>query len=151
LPRVEEAVDCAPAQKAGGEDRNRAGTETILLVEDEPQLRELTQSVLAARGYSVVEAKNPEEAERIAEQYGAKIHLLLTDVIMPGISGRELAKRLSAKSPSMRVLYMSGYTYNVIAQGGTLERGVAFLQKPFTPRVLVEKVREVLDAVVPTR
>jgi two-component system, cell cycle sensor histidine kinase and response regulator CckA len=151
LPRVEEAVESLSAQKVGGQDRNRTGRETILLVEDEPQLRELTQSVLAARGYSVVEAKNPEEAEQLAEEYGAKIHLLLTDVIMPGISGRELAKRLSGKNPAMRVLYMSGYTYNVIAQGGTLERGVAFLQKPFTPRMLVEKVREVLDAVVPAR
>jgi FixJ family two-component response regulator len=98
-----------------------------------------------------VEAKNSAEAEQLAEKYGAKIHLLLTDVIMPGISGRELAKRLSAQRPALRVLYMSGYTYNVIAQGGTLERGVAFLQKPFTPRVLVEKVREVLDAGVPAR
>jgi two-component system cell cycle sensor histidine kinase/response regulator CckA len=151
LPRVEEAVESLPIKKVGGEDRNRAGTETILLVEDEPQLRELTQSVLAARGYSVVEAKNPAEAAQLAEEYGTKIHLLLTDVIMPGISGRELAKRLSGKNPAMRVLYMSGYTYNVIAQGGTLERGVAFLQKPFTPRMLVEKVREVLDAVVPAR
>jgi FixJ family two-component response regulator len=98
-----------------------------------------------------VEAKNSAEAEQLAEKYRAKIHLLLTDVIMPGISGRELAKRLSAQRPALRVLYMSGYTYNVIAQGGTLERGVAFLQKPFTPRVLVEKVREVLDAGVPAR
>jgi FixJ family two-component response regulator len=77
--------------------------------------------------------------------------LLLTDVIMPGLSGRELAKRILARHSSMRVLYMSGYTYNVIAQGGTLERGVSFLQKPFTPGGLVEKVREVLDAVVPAR
>ena len=122
-----------------------------MLVEDEPQLRELTRDVLTARGYSVVEAKNPEEAERLAAEYGARIQLLLTDVIMPGISGRELAKKLSARNPGMRVLYMSGYTYNVIAQNGTLERGVAFLQKPFTPGVLVEKVREVLDAVMPAR
>jgi two-component system, cell cycle sensor histidine kinase and response regulator CckA len=106
LPRVEEAVESLSAQKVGGQDRNRTARETILLVEDEPQLRELTQSVLAARGYSVVEAKNPEEAEQLAEEYGAKIHLLLTDVIMPGISGRELAKRLSGKNPAMRVLYM---------------------------------------------
>jgi len=151
LPRVEEAVESLPVEKSGEGDRKRTGTETILLVEDEPQLRELTRSVLQARGYEVVEAKNSAEAEQLAEKYGAKIHLLLTDVIMPGISGRELAKRLSAQRPALRVLYMSGYTYNVIAQGGTLERGVAFLQKPFTPRVLVEKVREVLDAGVPAR
>jgi PAS domain S-box-containing protein len=149
LPRVDEPADAPAAKKTLAADR--AGTETILLVEDEPQLRELTRMALAARGYSVVEAVNPDEAERLAEKYGAKIHLLLTDVIMPGISGRELAKRLSARQPAMRILYMSGYTYNVIAQGGTLERGVAFLQKPFTPSGLVEKVREVLDAAVPAR
>jgi CheY-like chemotaxis protein len=150
LPRVEEAAESLLTAKNDGADRT-AGTETILLVEDEAQLRELTRTVLTARGYSVVEAANPEEAERLAAEYGSKIQLLLTDVIMPGISGRELAKRLAARNPAMRVLYMSGYTYNVIAQGGTLERGVAFLQKPFTPGVLVEKVREVLDAVVQGR
>ena len=149
LPRVDGPAETVPTTKATAADR--AGTETILLVEDEPQLRDLTRTVLAERGYSVVEALNADEAERLAEKYGAKIHLLLTDVIMPGISGRELAKRLSARHPAMRVLYMSGYTYNVIAQGGTLERGVAFLQKPFTPSALIEKVREVLDAVVPAR
>jgi DNA-binding NtrC family response regulator len=120
-------------------------------VEDEPDLRELTRTVLAAKGYTVVEAQNAEEAERLADSNGTKIHLLLTDVIMPGISGRELAKRILGRNPAVRVLYMSGYTYNVIAQGGTLERGVAFLQKPFAPSALVEKVREVLDAVVPAR
>jgi PAS domain S-box-containing protein len=146
LPRVDEAVEVPSAAKGSGTER--AGSETILLVEDEPQLRELTRTVLASRGYSVVEAGSADEAERLAEKYGTTIHLLLTDVIMPGISGRELAKRLSARHPAMRVLYMSGYTYNVIAQGGTLERGVAFLQKPFTPGVLIDKVGEVLGAVV---
>jgi PAS domain S-box-containing protein len=149
LPRVDEPVEALPAKRAALPDRT--GTETILLVEDEPDLRELTRMALASRGYSVVEAVSPEEAERLAEQYGSKIHLLLTDVMMPGISGRELAKRLSARQPALRVLYMSGYTYNVIAQGGTLERGVAFLQKPFTPSGLIEKVREVLDAGVAAR
>ncbi len=149
LPRVDEPAEALTTKKAPSADC--AGTETILLVEDEPQLRELTRMALASRGYSVVEAVNPDEAEHLAEKYGAKIHLLLTDVIMPGISGRELAKRLSARHPALRILYMSGYTYNVIAQGGTLERGVAFLQKPFTPSALIEKVREVLDAGVPAR
>jgi PAS domain S-box-containing protein len=151
LPRVDEAVEALPVAKATPQERVKMGTETVLLVEDEPDLRELTRTVLAAKGYTVVEARNAEEAERLAESNGAKIHLLLTDVIMPGISGRELAKRILARQPSMRVLYMSGYTYNVIAQGGTLERGVSFLQKPFTPSALVEKVRDVLDAVVPAR
>jgi PAS domain S-box-containing protein len=149
LPRVDEAAEILLTTK--GSPADRAGTETILLVEDEPQVRELTRTVLAARGYTMVEAANPEDAETLAEKHGAKVHLLLTDVIMPGISGRELAKRLSARHPAMRVLYMSGYTYNVIAEGGTLERGVAFLQKPFTPSALIEKVREVLDTLVPAQ
>jgi PAS domain S-box-containing protein len=156
LPRVEEAVELTQDAKltTPAPLRERANKETILLVEDEPELRELTRTVLAARGYKVIEGVNAEEAERLAnENYsnGTKIHLLLTDVIMPGISGRELAKRVLARQPSMRVLYMSGYTYNVIAQNGTLERGMAFLQKPFSPSGLVEKVREVLDMAVPAR
>jgi PAS domain S-box-containing protein len=151
LPRVDEAVEALPVAKPTPQERVKMGTETVLLVEDEPDLRELTRTVLAAKGYTVVEARNAEEAERLAESNGAKIHLLLTDVIMPGISGRELARRILARQPSTRVLYMSGYTYNVIAQGGTLERGVSFLQKPFTPSALVEKVRDVLDAVLPAR
>jgi PAS domain S-box-containing protein len=151
LPLVNEAVEALPTAKTAPERRVRNGSETILLVEDEPDLRELTKTVLSAKGYTVVEAQNAEEAERLANSSGTKIHLLLTDVIMPGISGRELAKRILARNAAVRVLYMSGYTYNVIAQGGTLERGVAFLQKPFAPSVLVEKVREVLDAVVPAR
>jgi PAS domain S-box-containing protein len=155
LPRVEEAVETAVAAKPVEKVPAKAlsGRETILLVEDEPELRELTRTVLAERGYNVIEAMSAEGAERLASDRrdGAKIHLLLTDVIMPGVSGRELAKRVLARQPSVRVLYMSGYTYNVIAENGTLERGVAFLQKPFTPSALVEKVREVLDMVVSGR
>src|SRR5579862_4182736 len=156
LPRVEEAVESGaarPAKSTSEPARELSGHETILLVEDEPELRELTRTVLAERGYNVIEAMSAEGAERLATQEsgGSKIHLLLTDVIMPGVSGRELAKRVLARQPSVRVLYMSGYTYNVIAENGTLERGVAFLQKPFTPSGLVEKVREVLDMVVSGR
>jgi PAS domain S-box-containing protein len=149
FPRVDEAVEALPAAKAA--PQVRVGTETVLLVEDEPLLLELTRTVLVARGYTVVEARNAEEAELLAKRLGTKIQLLLTDVIMPGLSGRELAKRLVAANAGMRVLYMSGYTNNVIAQNGTLERGVAFLQKPFTPSALAEKVREVLDAVLVAR
>jgi two-component system cell cycle sensor histidine kinase/response regulator CckA len=164
LPRVEEAVESGAGAAGAGAAAGKAaepakessalsGRETILLVEDEPELRELTRNVLAARGYNVIEAMSAEGAERLASDSsgGGKIHLLLTDVIMPGVSGRELAKRVTARQPSVRVLYMSGYTYNVIAENGTLERGVAFLQKPFTPSALVEKVREVLDMVVSGR
>src|SRR2546427_249390 len=142
LPRVTDAVQAPPEMPAS---TNHKGHETILLVEDEADVRELTQMVLSERGYKVIEAHSPAEAERLAGSNGAEIHLLLTDVVMPGISGRELAKRLTARFPHLRVMFMSGYTYNVIAQNGTLEEGISFLQKPFTPQLLKEKVREALD------
>src|SRR5713101_7637385 len=147
LPRVDEPAEVLPS----GERPlvKQTGSETILLVEDQPQVRELAHMVLTGKGYSVMVAATPEEAERACEQRDCEIHLLLTDVIMPGASGRELAKRLALRQPNMRVLYISGYTFNVIAQGGLLEDGVAFLQKPFTPSTLAEKVREVLDRAVP--
>jgi PAS domain S-box-containing protein len=145
LPRVTDAIPASAAPAITTSSVARKGHETILLVEDEPDLRELTQMVLSERGYTVIGAPSPAEAERLAENNGAEIHLLLTDVVMPGISGRELAKRLTGRFPNLRVMYMSGYTYNVIAQDGTLEEGISFLQKPFTPLALTEKVREALD------
>jgi len=149
LPRVKDAVQAPAAEMPASTARK--GHETILLVEDEPDVRELTQMVLTERGYRVIEALTPEDAERLAGNNGAEIHLLLTDVVMPGMSGRELAKRLTGRYPHLRVLYMSGYTYNVIAQDGTLEEGISFLQKPFTPQVLTQKVRESLDRPVPVK
>jgi PAS domain S-box-containing protein len=149
LPRVKDAVQ-TPAAETPVSTACK-GHETILLVEDEPDVRELTQMVLTERGYRVIEALTPEDAERLAGNNGAEIHLLLTDVVMPGMSGRELAKRLTGRYPNLRVLYMSGYTYNVIAQDGTLEEGISFLQKPFTPQVLTQKVRESLDRPVPVK
>ncbi len=150
LPRVKDAVQASPAAEAPA-STTRKGRETILLVEDEPAVRALTRTVLSERGYKVIEALTPEDAERLAGNNGAEIHLLLTDVVMPGMSGHALAKRLTARYPHLRVLYMSGYTYNVIAQDGTLEEGISFLQKPFTPQVLAQKVREVLDHPVPVK
>jgi PAS domain S-box-containing protein len=144
LPRVMDALPSSTATEMPP-CTARKGRETILLVEDEPAVRELIQMVLSERGYTVLEALAPEDAERLAGSNGAEIQLLLTDVVMPGISGRDLAKRLTARHPHLRVLYMSGYTFNVIAQDGTLEEGISFLQKPFTPQVLTEKVREALD------
>jgi PAS domain S-box-containing protein len=144
LPRVKDAVQAHPSP-ATFASATRKGHETILLVEDEPDVRELTQMVLSERGYTVIEAPTPADAERVAGSNGTEIHLLLTDVVMPGISGGELAKRLTERFPNLRVLYMSGYTHNLFAQDGTLEEGISFLQKPFTPQVLVEKVREALD------
>jgi len=147
LPRVEEQVESKAEAKET--PAARAGTETILLVEDEEAVRELASMILSAKGYSVVEARSSKEAEQIGAQRSGEIHLLLTDIIMPGTSGRELARRMMARHPRMRVLYMSGYTDNVLAQDGVLEQGVSFLQKPFTPADLAQKVREVLDARVP--
>jgi PAS domain S-box-containing protein len=147
LPRVEQAPEALPAVKvASGQEK---GTETILLVEDQPQVRELARMALSEKGYTVLVASSPEDAESACARHGAEIHLLLTDLIMPGITGRELAKRLTTRHPKMRVLYISGYTYGITTQtgmqSGLLEDGVAFLQKPFTPSALSEKVREVLD------
>jgi len=147
LPRVEQAPEALPTVKvASGQEK---GTETILLVEDQPQVRELARMALSEKGYTVLVTSSPEDAESACARHGAEIHLLLTDLIMPGITGRELAKRLTARHPEMRVLYMSGYTFGITTQtgmqSGLLEDGVAFLQKPFTPSALSEKVREVLD------
>jgi PAS domain S-box-containing protein len=150
LPRVDEPAELSSATGTA-EHAVRKGRETILLVEDEPDLRELARMVLVGRGYSVIEAKNPKDADLQAASRGGQIHLLLTDVMMPGISGRELAKQITSRHPHIRVLFMSGYTNNVIAEDGTLEEGISFLQKPFTPQVLVEKVREALDRRVSTK
>jgi two-component system, cell cycle sensor histidine kinase and response regulator CckA len=145
LPRVDQ-----PVQHVGEKvPTTGKGSEVILLVEDEPDVRELTRMALAQKGYSVIVAASPEDAEKAVEKNGAEIHLLLTDITLPGMSGHELAKQLTSRRPKMRVLFMSGYTYNVIAQGGMLNDGVAFLQKPFTPSTLAEKVREALDRAVP--
>jgi CheY-like chemotaxis protein len=144
LPRVEEAPQ-GPQKAELVEAATGAGGETILLVEDEPAVRELARTVLSEQGYAVIEAQNSEDAVRLAGRHRSEIHLLLTDVVMPGMSGRDLAKHLTALHPCLRVLYMSGYTHNVIAENGTLEEGLSFLQKPFTPRALTQRVRETLD------
>ena len=149
LPRVTEQLDTKSGQvEIAGTGK---GTETILLVEDEEAVRELASTILTAKGYAVVAAQNTREAEEFSSKHKGEIHLLLTDIIMPGTSGRELAKRITARHPRTRVLYMSGYTDNVLAQGGVLEEGLSFLQKPFTPRALVQKVRDVLDNRVPAK
>ena len=121
------------------------GHETILLVEDEDQLRQVAQTVLERNGYRVLTARNANEALALSEQHQGSIHLLLTDVVMPGENGRQLAVRLAAARPEAKTLFMSGYTDRVIVDQGILERGLHYMQKPFTPAVLARRVREVLD------
>jgi len=120
------------------------GTETILLVEDEVTVRELIRETLEGNGYLVLEAKGVDEALRLGEDHAGSIHLLLTDVVMPGMSGREVAHRLLKSNTRMKVLYMSGYMDDAIVRHGVLEKGIPFLQKPFTPVDLERKVWEVL-------
>ena len=146
LPRCEEPLEdrVAPAPTKAP----AAGTESVLLVEDEPEVRRLVEKLLALRGYKVLSAGSPSEAIALARRHEAPIELLLTDVIMPGMNGRELARVLAETRPRMKVLYMSGYTDAAISQQGILAPGTAFLSKPFTPDVLARKVREVIDGPV---
>jgi PAS domain S-box-containing protein len=145
VPSVEEPVVQAMSTPAQFQ-QVEPGTETILLVEDEANLRYLARQYLEKQGYRVIEAADGAVAMQIAVAHEGIIHLLLTDVIMPGMNGRELAQRISELRPNVKVLYMSGYTENVIGQDGTLDAGVRLLQKPFNLRDLKSKVREVLDA-----
>jgi len=144
LPRVDAPVESAapPAPV----ERPPRGSETVLLAEDEPAVRAIARQALERQGYTVLAAPSGADALALAAQHGATIHLLLTDVVMPGMSGRDLADRLTAQRPGIRVLYISGYTDNAIVRHGMLEPGLAYLQKPFRPDALVRKVREVLDA-----
>jgi PAS domain S-box-containing protein len=147
LPRVASPGETAMLVAAPVEYRKvEPGTETILLVEDEANLRYLARQYLEKQGYKVIEAADGAVAMQIAVAHEGIIHLLLTDVIMPGMNGRELAQRISEIRPNAKVLYMSGYTENVIGHNGMLDAGVRLLQKPFNLRDLKSKVREVLDA-----
>jgi two-component system cell cycle sensor histidine kinase/response regulator CckA len=143
LPRVEQHVKTP--SKSGPEPLTVRGSETILLVEDAEPLRVLAQLFLKENGYRVLTAADGSEAQQVAAVTSGPIHLLLTDVVMPGINGRVLAERLAPNHPGMKVLYMSGYTDSFIAGHGVLEPGAHLLRKPFTEDVLVRKVRELLD------
>ncbi|HYL55257.1 MAG TPA: response regulator [Gemmatimonadales bacterium] len=142
LPRVVADVD---PQSASPEIRRLNGSETVLLVEDQEQVRELTKRLLEARGYRVLVAASGPEALRLAEHYASQIHLLVTDVVMPGMSGREVSLLLAPTHRDMRVLYLSGYPDPSVVDQGVLAPGTPFLQKPFTSEALARKVREVLD------
>ena len=142
LPRSTGQVAPIPPPRQGVQ----GGRETVLLVEDEPAVLRLAQTVLGRLGYVVLTAPRPGEAVHLAAEYGGGIDLLVTDVVMPEMNGRELAARIGVDHPGLKCLYMSGYTANVIAHQGVLEEGVWFLQKPFSIDELAAKVRAVLDA-----
>ena len=128
-------------------DQSGQSWETILLVEDEDAVRQVVSLHLTHQGFTVVEAKDAAHALYISDQHQGPIHLLLTDVVMSGsMNGAQLARELTALRPEMKVLYMSGYTDNVIAHSGVLDPGIAFLQKPFAPHEIIKKVRQVLDS-----
>jgi PAS domain S-box-containing protein len=146
FPRVDGREDAAAAQDSLGLPHADRGQETILLVEDEGNLRRLARQYLETQGYKILEAEDGAAALQIVDGYRGKIDLLLTDVIMPGMNGRELAAQIANLLPSVRVLYMSGYTENAVGHDGTLDVGVTLLQKPFSLPALKECVREVLDS-----
>ncbi len=144
FPRVEGK---RPEIKA--EDKTESlfrGTETVLVVEDEASVRALTSRILRGHGYRVLHAANGIEALEIAQKYEGAIHLLITDVVMPGMGGKALVSQLKTIRPETKVLYVSGYTDNAIVHHGILDSGVAFLQKPFTVDGLVRKARAVMDS-----
>jgi len=143
FPRVEEAVEAVKISRERVEPLR--GSETILLVEDSEALRELAQALLEQNGYKVLVAEGSKEAIELTERLDEEIHLLLTDVVMPGINGRELANRLKTKHADMKVLYTSGYTRDVIVHNGVLELGMSFIEKPFSEEALMHELREVLD------
>jgi two-component system cell cycle sensor histidine kinase/response regulator CckA len=143
LPRVTEV---AGPDQPGPTVVSNSGTETILLAEDNAGLRRLATRLLAPAGYTVLGAASGEEALRLLERHDAPVHLLLSDVVMPGMSGRDLAEHLAQTRPEIKVLYMSGYTSDTIVRHGVLEAQVPFLNKPFTAAALLRKVREVLDS-----
>ena len=117
-----------------------------MLVEDSDIVRELTRNVLDISGYAILEASSPEDAIRLCESHGGEIHLLLTDVVMPGMSGRDLSDRLKRVRPGMKVLYMSGYTEEAIVEHGILDSGLHFIPKPFSPASMAQKILEVLNS-----
>ena len=141
LPRVDQGAASEPEHLAGAPDR---GSETILLVEDEDMVRKLVRETLEREGYKLLDAAGPMEAQKLVQNYHGPIHLMITDVVMPKLSGRELADRVLRQRPDIKVLYMSGYTDNAVVNSGVLDNEMAFLQKPFTPGVLTRKVRQVL-------
>jgi PAS domain S-box-containing protein len=149
LPRIAEEAERAPVRPTQRARRVRHGSEVVLLVEDEDNIRQPAVEILESRGYRVLAAADGTAALAASEGHDGPIHILVTDVVMPGISGNQLAQRLLARRPEMRVLYISGYPEDAIAHHGVLHPEQHFLQKPFPPGQFLEKVREVLDARTP--
>jgi CheY-like chemotaxis protein len=158
LPRVAASVIAPEPRRAaeppaarrpdgGGESLATGRGETVLLVEDAQRVRAVVREILEMSGYTVLEAHHGAEALELSNRHAGPIHLLVTDVVMPQMSGRELAQRLATLRPDLKVLYMSGYTDDAIVRHGVLASGIAFLSKPFTPDALALKVRELLDGV----
>jgi CheY-like chemotaxis protein len=145
LPRLEQPV-ADPVAPVAVAPMNTRGTETILLVEDAEPLRKLAEMFLKESGYRILSAADGQQALQTARQHPGPIHLLLTDVVMPGMNGRVLGERLAPSQPGMKVLYMSGYADSFIAGHGVLESGTHLLHKPFTQETLTCKVRELLNA-----
>jgi two-component system, cell cycle sensor histidine kinase and response regulator CckA len=143
FPKVDEAAQAVPV--ANGNVGRAVGRETILVVEDDPSVRGLVQEALRVSGYDVLVARHGIEALLTGAKHMGPIHLLLTDVAMPQMSGPEVAEKLTGVRPGIKVLYMSGYPDHPVFEQGGVKRGTAFLHKPFTPTVLTQKVREVLD------
>ena len=143
LPRLQDKTTQGPSKEAA--DRPRTGTETILLVEDDEAILNLSKMILEKFGYTVIAAHTPVHAIHLVEDHPGELHLLITDVVMPGMNGRELAEKLGAIRTNFKCLYMSGYTADVIGHQGILDEGVNFIQKPFGRADLAAKVRQVLD------
>jgi CheY-like chemotaxis protein len=143
LPRATEGI--APDRKEHVEVSGLTGEETVLLTEDDDLVRKMIVRFLSKYGYRVLEAANGKEAMEISRQFRGTIHLLITDVIMPGMNGKELSERLRSERPDMKVLFMSGYTQNIIMQKGILPATIHYAQKPFSERTFALKVREVME------
>jgi CheY-like chemotaxis protein len=142
--QAKDAKEEAPARQAKPQP-TASGKETVLLVEDEDMVRRLIGQVLLSHGYNVLEAGSGAAALEVVERFPGTIHLLLTDVVMAGMSGRELSEKLVVLRPGLKVLYMSGYTDDAILRHGVFQNSAAFLGKPFSPGTLVRKLREVID------
>jgi two-component system cell cycle sensor histidine kinase/response regulator CckA len=144
LPRIDEPVEAVTG--ASTHAAELAGSETVLLAEDEPSVRSPAAEAMRGNGYAVLEAGDAEQALALWAQHSEKIDLLLSDVVMPGMNGKELADHLKQLRPELKLLLISGYTADAIAQHGILEEGVVLLSKPFTPRDLLAKLRQILGS-----